>query len=71
MVDCAVGMAGRGLAAVGPGGGRFHVAFESNADPSRVSLLPSSRQNTSDSSSYVLRQVGQIFICAYADSLSH
>lgn len=71
MVDCAVGIAGLGLAAVGPGDGRFHVAFESNADPSRVSLLPSSRQNTSDSSSYVLRQVGQIFICAYADSLRY
>jgi hypothetical protein len=49
-VDCAVGEAGRGLTTVGPGGGRFQVAFASGVDASRSSLAPSSRQNTSDSS---------------------
>ena len=62
MVDCAVGVAGLGLATVGPGGGRFHVALESYAAGSLISRVPSSRQNTSDSSSYVLRHEGQIFI---------
>ena len=39
------------VATVGPGGGKFHVAFGSNPGPSRTSLAPSSRQNTIDSSS--------------------